>query len=299
MAYCKQQIGNSASLCRKFKGVPVAVYFSDSSAAPEIATVATAKLEATYSALKQGAIGSRIYPIKFKEYEAGEDEQIKFEGQRESIHLRTKAGVDMFKLYNPEDWDKVNLILKNGTISQTMFALFVTDKNFINGIYDATRTKVVFEEVKVTKTRQKATIDAPEMMTFEIESLEPENWVNAVSVEADFDASDLEGLLDLYLTENVDASPSTTVLTVDVTDKATSTGTLKGAVNITDLVTADFLVEDASETSLVVTAAHVGMGIYTLTGTFPTGTTCTVTLNTPTVMGKDYEAINVLDQIIP
>ena len=289
--FCEKSNGNTGVGCRQYQGSEITLLFSDSSTRPEIATVATAKLEATYDALIKAARGSRLYPIKFKDFTPGENEDIYFEGQREKVFLRTKAGVDEYTLFNPTDWDKYNLLLVGDQTEAEMWILSVTDRGFIKGIYDATRVKVQFEKVKVTKTFVKGSIEAAPMLKFSIESLEPEKWNDSVSLEAGFDAYDLEGLLDLDI--KIGAVASTTVINVNVFDKAS------GTVAITNLVTADFLVKDASGTPLVVVAAHVGSGVYTLTGTFPTGTTCTTTLNTPAVMDKLFEAYNVLDCPIP
>ena len=292
MAYCETgTTGNSAELCRTTKGFFTTIYFSDSSTRPEIADEATAKLEATWDALTKGASGSRIYPVKFKEFEPVEDEAVYYDGQINSVYIRTKAGKDVFKIYSPTDWDKFNLILGSTEVERDMYIVRVTDKNVLRGKWDSTRIKFQFEQVKVTKTFQKATVDQPEMLILSIESLEPEEWTSAATIDASFSAAILPGLLDVKLELN--GTASTTVITVDVSDQGT------GTVDITDLVTADFLVKSAAGATLVVVAAHTGSGTYTLTGTFDTGTTCTATLNTPTITDKLYEAYNILDCPIP
>ena len=291
MAYCEKNNGNTAVVCRKNQGSNITILFSDSSTRPSIADVATAKLAATYDALIKAAKGSRVYPIKFKEFTPGENEKIEYTGQRENVFLRTKAGVDTYMIYDPADWDKYNLLFVGDNIEQEMYILAVSDKNYVNGIYDSTRTLVQFEYVKVTKEFVKGSTEAPPMLKFSIESLEPDRWVDSVSLLASFEAYNLAGLLDLDL--QLGDTASTTVLTVDVFDKAS------GIVPIADLVTADFLVANAAGTPLVITAAYVSGGRYTLTGTFPTETICTATLNTPTIMKKLYEAYNILDNPIP
>ncbi|MCP4665188.1 MAG: hypothetical protein GY849_02385 [Deltaproteobacteria bacterium] len=292
MAYCTTAgTGNTAETCRQSKGFFTTIYFSDSSTRPEIADEATAKLEATWTALTKSAAGGRIYPVQFKEFEPVEDEAVYYDGQINSVYIRTKAGKDVFKFYSPTDWDKFNLILGSNEVERDMYIVRVTDKNVLRGKWDSTRVKFQFEKAKITKTFQKATVDQPEMLVLSIESLEPEEWTSAATIDASFSAASLPGLLDVKLELN--GTASTTVITVDVSDKGT------GTVDITDLVTADFLVKDAGGSPLVVTAVHTGSGTYTLTGTFTTSTTCTVTLNTPAIMDKLYEAYNILDAPIP
>ncbi len=293
MAYCTTLgTGNTGEVCRKTKGFFKTIYFSDSSTRPEIADDDTAKLEATWDALFKGAAGSRVYPIKFEEVEIGEDENIYYDGPTTSVYIQRKAGKDIFKLYNPADWDKFNLLLGSTEVEREMYIVKVTNQNSLRGMRDSGRVKFLFEKVKVTKTFQKGTIEQPEMLPFVIESLEPELWKESATIDASFSAADATGLLDVQLELNA-TTPTTTVITVDVTDKAFGTS------EILDLVTADFLVKDAGGTPIVVTAVHTGGGTYTLTGTFATGTTCTATLNTPAIMDKKYEAYNILDCPIP
>ena len=291
MATCTPTtIGNTAVTCRTGKGYDITILFSAATTRPEIADAATVKLEATWDALIKGASESRVFPIKFSEFAINENEEQFYDGPINSVHLNTKAGKDEFMIYDPSDWDKFNLLLDSNTVERSMYIATVTNKNNIGGLWASDRIKFEFEYVKVTKTLKKKTVDAPEMLVISIESLEPSRWTDSATIPASFSAVSLEGLLDVSLDLT---SATTTVITVVATDTST------GLVPITDLLTADFLVKDASGSALSITAAHTGLGTYTLTGTFTTSTTCTSTLNTPAIMDKLYEAYNILDCPIP
>jgi len=275
--------GNPTPCLRTNRGKVRTLYFSRTKQI--IADVATAKLEATYSAL---VISGDLIPIKFTEYEPASNEIEKQEGTFETFITNVKGGLNMAKIANFTDYELRTLLGEN--YDKGYWHVFeVTDKSVLEAVYESDGIKVATKKVSVIKNGIEDA-DNLKYLTFELQEDVPIHVANnTVYIELDFDGVSLAPLGDV---KTVFVSASVTDIEFDIFDAATGTVPITGANELSD-----YLLKNGDTTTNTPTAiAAVQDGRFKLTGTFTSGTTMTLAVITT---AKLYNGINVLDVVIP
>ena len=256
----------------------------------EIADVATAILEATWTTGINAASGSRWYPIIYDLYRTDAnptaDEPVLYEGNMANRRSKTRDGNnrDAITLSNPPMCVVKALKSYDG---RKWKAYRITENGYIEGTSQA-GTKI--EPFSINYFCGQYIIppsaDEPAKITYYIDMKDPSEWDSRAqfALPTAFDPKELEGIVDVDLTLS---SASTSAIVVTVTGDCDADG-------VSDLVTGDFVLTlDSSGAEVTISSATESTstaGTYTLAGTFATAANTLNLRQQPDMTTTGYES---------
>ena len=266
---CDSSLVNSGSPeCDQRPGQVIGYVLTPTDA--EIADVATAILEATWTTGTNLAEASRWYPIIFDKYRTDstptDDEPVLYEGNMANRRVKTRDGNNR-DIITFSNMPKCLVKALKSYDRQKWKAYRITENKHIQGT-SAAGTKLEPLTIKFFAGQhvKPASADEPWKMSYYIDLVDPNEWdkLGQWAIPTAFDPRELEGIKDVVLTL---VSASTTEIVVDVTGYCDSVG-------FASLVTADWTLTINSTGAPVsissCTESTSTTGCFTLAGTFTT-----------------------------